>query len=454
MPSKRLSAPDIILMMDPAGLIQEAHLSDHYPGEDTQAWIGQPWTSTVLPSNAIHLEHMRRDAQNQGVSGFRQVVQHLPSGAEIPIEYTVIRQDQGPGLMAIGKNVQVVTELQNRLVETQQALERDYWKLREVETRYRLLFKFSSEAYVLLDARNLSVVDLNPVAAEALGLSAQKPRSGINGRFIEALLPDEREALNKNLREVRERGEAPALLLHLGADHQPWLARAAQITTTDNEVFFLRLAPASQGQMLQEVGRSLPLNDLLERGPDAFVVIDTQGAILRANRSFLDMVQMGSETSLIGKPLGRWLGRPGADLTVLLANVLRLGAVRLFATTLHGELGSEVEVEISASGNTSTNPNVIGVFLRDIGRRFATDGRAGGVGQWLDGFTKQVGKTTLRKLVDDTVEVIERHYILAALELAAGNRTVAAELLGLSRQSLYVKLNRYGLEGEGSEPRR
>jgi transcriptional regulator PpsR len=454
MTPKRLSTPDIILLMDPTGLIQEVHLSDYYPGEDTSAWIGQPWTNTVRASNAIHLEHMRRDAQTQGVSGFRQVLQHLPGGGEIPIEYTVIRRDQGQGLMAIGKNVQVVTELQNRLVETQQALERDYWKLREVETRYRLLFKLSSEAFVLLDAQNLGIVDLNPVAAQALGLAAHKPRTGANGRFIEALLPDEREALHKTLREVRERGEAPALLLHLGADHQPWLTRAALITTTDNEVFFLQLSAAGQGMTIQEVVKSLPLNELLERGPDAFVAIDTQGAILRANRAFLDMVQMGSETSLLGKPLGRWLGRPGPDLTVLLANVLRLGAVRLFATTLHGELGSEVEVEISASGNTATNPNYIGVFLRDIGRRFSPEGRTSGVGQWLDGFTKQVGKTTLRKLVDDTVEVIERHYILAALELAGGNRTVAAELLGLSRQSLYVKLNRYGMESEGAETRR
>ena len=38
-----------------------------------------------------------------------------------------------------------------------------------------------------------------------------------------------------------------------------------------------------------------------------------------------------------------------------------------------------------------------------------------------------------------------------ALELAGGNRTATAELLGLSRQSLYAKLNRYGLEDKGSD---
>ncbi|TIH78720.1 transcriptional regulator PpsR, partial [Klebsiella pneumoniae] len=40
----------------------------------------------------------------------------------------------------------------------------------------------------------------------------------------------------------------------------------------------------------------------------------------------------------------------------------------------------------------------------------------------------------------------EQHYVKQALEIAGGNRTATAELLGLSRQSLYAKLNRYGLD--------
>ncbi len=104
-------------------------------------------------------------------------------------------------------------------------------------------------------------------------------------------------------------------------------------------------------------------------------------------------------------------------------------------------------MEISAAGNHALNPSHIGVAMRDVGRRLSTEPSPGGAGQWLDFLVKQVGKTTLRKLVDEAVGVVERHYIEAALALAGGNRTVAAELLGLSRQSLYVKLNRYGLDG-------
>ena len=40
---------------------------------------------------------------------------------------------------------------------------------------------------------------------------------------------------------------------------------------------------------------------------------------------------------------------------------------------------------------------------------------------------------------------IEKLSIEAALELTGDNRASAAEMLGLSRQSLYVKLRRFGL---------
>ena len=45
----------------------------------------------------------------------------------------------------------------------------------------------------------------------------------------------------------------------------------------------------------------------------------------------------------------------------------------------------------------------------------------------------------------EATDVIERLCIEAALNLTGDNRASAAEMLGLSRQSLYVKLRRYGL---------
>lgn len=52
---------------------------------------------------------------------------------------------------------------------------------------------------------------------------------------------------------------------------------------------------------------------------------------------------------------------------------------------------------------------------------------------------------SVRKLVQDATGAIEGHAIAIALEFAGGNRARAAKLLGMSRQSLYVKMRRLGL---------
>ena len=56
------------------------------------------------------------------------------------------------------------------------------------------------------------------------------------------------------------------------------------------------------------------------------------------------------------------------------------------------------------------------------------------------------------RLVDETappnptMEVIERAYIRWVLDAERGNKTRAAEVLGIDPSTLYRKLNRYGLD--------
>ena len=446
MSTEHLALPDIMLVLDPEGIIRDVTLSNVFASEGVADWIGSPWADTVSPADSEYLHHMIEDACNSGVSSFRNVAQRFPSGLELPIEYTTIRLGGPPGFLAIGKNLRAMAELQSRLVEAQQAMERDYWKLREVETRYRLLFNSSRDAVLLLKASTLGVIDLNPAAAQALGGSVSQVKGAANTHFPDTLMPEERAIFEGMIQRIRERGKAPGVLLRLGKGQTPWLVRASLVAAGQEELLLVQLAPSAAVQAAADLADPMHIEALIEGGPDGFVIIDHEGAILRANRAFLDLVQMGSESAVLGEPLGRWLGRPGADLTVLLANVLRLGAVRLFSTVLHAELGSEIEAEISASGKAGKNGGTIGVFIRDVSPRLTVAAPGKGLNGVMESLTRQIGKTTLRKLVDDTIAVVEQRYIEAALDLTGGNRTAAAELLGLSRQSLYVKLSRYCLE--------
>src|SRR3954447_15549816 len=155
-----IAQPDVTLFLDLEGVIRDVELSTAVPERGVEAWRGRPWAETVLDVGGDKVRRMVEDARTHGVSGFRQVTQRFPSGLELPVEYTTVRLGGKGGLVAIGKNLQAVAELQSRLIAAQQAMERDYWKLREIETRYRLLFDASTEAVLLVRASNLRVVGL------------------------------------------------------------------------------------------------------------------------------------------------------------------------------------------------------------------------------------------------------------------------------------------------------
>jgi transcriptional regulator PpsR len=440
-----MSQPDVTLLLDMDGVIRDANFSSSIPEEGAAAWLGRPWVDTVVGGDKVR--RMIDDAVKSGVSAFRQITQRFPSGLELPMEYTTLLLGGKAGLMAIGKNLQAVAELQSRLIDAQQTMERDYWKLREVETRYRLLFEASNEAVVLVRETNLRIVEANPAALEALGLGGNTSED-VAGREILSELPaHERDPFHALLLRVREHGKAPGIVVHLGQDRTAWIVRASLINSDPGPIFLLQLARAGQPQFNPKQTASIPIDDMLDRMPDGFIIVDREGVIQRTNRAFLDLVEISAKGSVIGEWLGRWLWRPGADLPVLLANVYRHRLVRLFSTTIHGELGSQAEVEIAAAGSSDDDPQHVGLLIRDVGRRLQSPTDDKRLLSAIGSITEQIGKTSLRKLVDDTTGIVERHHIKAALEMANGNRTAAAEILGLSRQSLYAKLNRYNLDG-------
>ena len=92
----------------------------------------------------------------------------------------------------------------------------------------------------------------------------------------------------------------------------------------------------------------------------------------------------------------------------------------------------------------------LGFAIRDIARRLPAEGRAssGQLPRSVEQLTGLVGRLPLREIVGETTDLIERLCIEAALSMTRDHRASAAEMLGLSRQSLYVKLRRYGILGD------
>jgi transcriptional regulator PpsR len=177
--------------------------------------------------------------------------------------------------------------------------------------------------------------------------------------------------------------------------------------------------------------------------PDAMVAVDESGAVVEANAAFLDLVRTVSLDKVEGKGLDQWLGASGVDLQVLMANLREHGTVRRFSTVMRDEVGAIVPVEISATAVAGIDGRRYGFSIREGTRSETSSPRieaspAGTAAQ----FTDLVGRVPLKDLVRDTADIIEKLCIEAALRLTDNNRASAADMLGLSRQSLYIKLKR------------
>lgn len=440
------AAADVALIVDSEGVILDlAFGSDELSNEGYGHWLGQPWALTVTAESKPKVEALLRDAAAETSPTWRHINHPSPRGADVPILYSAIKVGRAGRVVAVGRNLRAASVMQQRLVEAQQSLERDYARLRHAETRYRLLFQMASEAILIVDGLTQKVVEANPVAVQLLGNSSKEV---VGKQFPEDFHTASETEIQALLTAVRITGHAEDVPVRFGAGGSEFRVTASLFRQDNASHFLIRLSllKGSTGDSATARARSTILH-ALEGLPDGFVVTETNGRVLFANRAFIDLVQLATEEQVRGKSLDQWLGRPGVDLSVLIANLRQHGSVRLFATSLRGEYGSTSEVEISAVSVEGADA-CLGFTIRSIDRRLAsTPAPKGGreLPRSVEQLTELIGRVPLKDIVRETTDVIERLCIEAALELTADNRASAAEMLGLSRQSLYVKLHRYGL---------
>ncbi len=445
---------DVALVVDGDGVIldrsfQSEDLATELEGEKT--WIGRNLLDTVTIECHPKVRALLKDA-SAGADGRTRHINHPgPSGVDVPIQYSAMRIGKSRNILVCGRDLRIISTLQRRLLDAQHSMERDYARLRQVETRYRLLFQMSPEAVLIVDALTQRVVEANPAAQRMM--DAAGPRIA-DRSFTEFFTGETQLSVQALLAGMRVAARGEEVRGRLSGTRQE-VSVTATLFRQENATFFLvrvipvgvdepsaTLLPPPQAKYIR----------LVEQAPDGIVLTNQDGLIIAANRAFLDMAELAEEEQARGEPLDRWLGRAGVDLDVLLANLRQRGAVRLFATTLRGEYGAKTDVELSAATVAESDGSSFGFTIRNVGRRLGGERRPVlELPRSVEQLTELIGRVSLKELVRESTDMIERLCIEAALEVTGDNRASAAEMLGLSRQSLYVKLRRYGL-GDLDEP--
>jgi transcriptional regulator PpsR len=437
------ASSDVAMVIDREGVIRDIAVANSDLSLDGFADIVERrWIDTVTTESRRKVEEMLLDAAGKKDVRWREVNQQSSRGS-IPFRYVTLNAGHDGRVIALGRDLRSVAALQQRLLQAQQSMERDYIRLRQAESRYRVLFQIASEAVLIVDQTTKKIVEANPAAGNLLGAQ----HTVLAGQpFTKLFHPETRDIALSLLGDTGSQSPGEAVRVRL-ADGRDDFAVSSSLFRQDGAAHVLvRLLPLGAGLPAAQDESQQKLVRILNRIPDAFVLTDSDLTIVDCNLAFLELSELASAEAAKGQSLGSFVGRPGIDLTVLAANLREHGWVRNFGTVVRGRYGAQEEVELSAVSVRDGQDGYSGFVIRPARRQQETPSeKLRELPRTAEQLTQLVGRVSLREIVGETTDVIERMCIEAALNLTSNNRASAAEILGLSRQSLYSKLNRFGL---------
>ncbi|TCP59947.1 transcriptional regulator PpsR [Rhodovulum bhavnagarense] len=439
------TAADLSLVITREGKILSALVNrTHRAFGQLDHWEGQNIRDILTEDSRPKLEARLELLAGGGDSDRLVELNHAEGeGWDFPVRYSFHRI--GPDesvLLMLGRDLRPIAEMQMQLIEAQMALERDYETQREYDTRYRVLTEATRDAFLFVGAKSGRVVDANPVACELLGLGRNDL---IGSSLVQEFEGRRRAEFMEALTRAATDDEARPLDLETRRTGQAVRLTAIAFRAAGERLVLCRLDPVATAVQTDDEMTG-GLKAMYHHGVDAIVFTDRDGVILSANESFLGLTDSSQLSTVKGRSLGDFLVRGSVDLRVLVENATRTGQMRMFATKLSGEYGAQVSVEISATYLADQASPAIVFIIRDASRMEVV--RKPGVAVSDDAMRsvmELVGSATLKDIVAETTDVVEKMCIETAVELTRNNRVAAAEMLGLSRQSLYVKLRKYGL---------
>lgn len=435
---------DLVLIIDQSGVIERCIDGSKPVSSNTSALVGKKWLDTVAIDSQPKVNALLRTSEDQDEQKWRQVNQEVDGSTSLPIQFSTIFFAKQNKLVAIGKDLSGISSLQQKLVESQQEIERDYANLHAIQNRYLQLFNSIDQAYLIVDSQTLKIVEVNKSAGFLVGdlkkvqgklfvnLFPAKDHEAIQSYLLESKSGILQSSIQTTLEDLKENVEISSTILREG----------------NQNVCLVSIKPKSQTANLGTVNeQSALLSQAMEDFQDGFIVCSSNGVILTTNNTFVSMSQSTQKEGILGKSLEIWLGRASVDLKIILGTVREHGSIKDYASTITADDGSSpIEVRISAVGFNSSKLSLVAIGIHQISKASTqTADKPDSLGKNAKELTQLVGKVPLKQIVTETTDIIEKLCILAALDLTMTNRASAAELLGLSRQGLYIKMRRFGI---------
>ncbi|MBA4285339.1 MAG: transcriptional regulator PpsR [Xanthomonadaceae bacterium] len=353
-------ASDIALVVDDQGVIQRIALGGGEPVKTmADDWVGRRFADTVTADTRRKVEQLLADVAATGLSRARQVNHPSPLGLDVPVAYSAVRLGLGGPLLVVGRDMSVVSAMQQRLLHAQAEMEREYWQRRQSETRYQLLFQIATDPVLVVDAGSLNVIDANRAAARLFG----QPLEQLIGKRATLPLHDSsRAAVLELFATAKANGRAVDCEALIEAPQRRVRISVTPLRTESSTALLMRLKTVDPQWQVPEANHRLVA--LMGLSPDAIVITDGEGRVQMANPAFIELAQIDARTAVVGGLLSNWLGATAAELDRLMKTMREALISQRLTTSVRGAAGRLTTVEVSAVCLSENDEEAFGFIVR------------------------------------------------------------------------------------------
>ena len=438
------ASADISFVLDDSGSIQDIYshnqsLIKQIPDD----LIGRLWIDVVETDSRKKVQYLLDDANLNQVSKFRQI--NLTSNEKnlsLPIMCASIKALSNQKIIVIGRNLAEVAQLQQDLVAAQKKISQNYLQINQLEERFRSIFEIGTESIIILQADGgYPIIEMNNNAIKRLLIA----KNNYIGKSFLSLLPaDELSKVTSLFQEMLATGESKDLDVSFVGDKKIRVS-ASSFINSGRPHLLLNLKPLELAQSAQLLESDSLTVKAIENNSYGFVVCTPEGLILKANKAFIKLSNAKGEQELIGTAIQNYLGSETADFAQMMQSLKGKASAQSCISSINNNSSGIKLVDISAV--SVAHPRAcIGMIFRQMDSRQNKDKRIDKkLVRSSEELSMLVGKVPLKDILTETTDLIEELCIKAALDLSNDNRVSASEILGLSRQSLYIKLRKYGL---------
>ncbi|MEQ3728411.1 MAG: transcriptional regulator PpsR [Tateyamaria sp.] len=436
---------DFAVIVSPTGTVTAARCSPNMAGAvDMMQWDGLQIQQTLTVESIPKFESRIADFLANKADVLPVELNHKATvnSTELPVRYTFHNLGSGSDLLMLGTDLRRTAEMQQQLVAAQLALEADYEAQREHDVRLRVLMESSDVATAFISVTTGQIVSCNSAAELLLGQSRD---ALIDAPFAEHFeMRGRKDVVDQLVTAATEQSEADVIAKGIKGNRRLALAPTL-FRGSASQMLLCKIKP-SGSQVTSSDQLQTQLSELFQNGVDAFVFVTATGLIVSANEAFLKVANVTHSQTLKSRTMTDFLARGAVDLNVMIENAKRSGGMRLYATKIISEHGGERPVEISTTQLKAGADPVFAMVVRDSHRIETANTRGKQIMDVdMNSVVELIGGQSLKDIVAKTTDVVEKICIETAVEMTSNNRVAAAEMLGLSRQSLYVKLRKYGL---------